>query len=543
METREETVARIARSNENITRYANAYRALEHRSFDTVYPLVFGYIRDRFLLTKDMCRSEALLDLADASLRQLLELRRRGIDAGEIARSCSGASSVIAKKVLLMKAVQDVFSVSMTPKEFADIATVSDLAEFLCTRSSGPETPTVQSGFEGGAGFDPEKIRRDYPALSERIHGRRLIYLDNAATAQCPAPVLEVIQRIESCRGNVHRGVHTLSDRCTERYEQARKTCAAFLRTQPGRITFTSGTTDGINRVAAAMAGQPGGIVVTALEHHSNFVPWQQLCLREGRPFRVCPILPEGTLDLNALDRMLDGDISLLAITGCSNVLGTVPPLEKIIPLAHSRGIRVLVDGAQSVCHRDTDVTALDCDFFVCSGHKLGGPFGIGLLYCKTPIPPTVFGGGMVERVTEQDTEFLPTLEAGTPNVSGAVGLAAAIEYRATLPEGWQDHEAALLHRTRTLLAEIPGVRLLGPRDARGCLSFEIDGISPLEASALLDQLGIAVRSGDHCAKPLHRVLGVEHTLRVSPACYNTFEEIEALAEGLRQILVPGKTK
>ena len=539
METREETIARIARSNEAITRYAPAYRALEHRDFDSVYPLVFGYIRDRFLLTRDMCRSEDLMDLADASLRQLLELRRRGIDAGEIARSCSGAASVIAKKVLLMKAVQDVFSVSMTPQEFAGIDTVSDLARFLCASGGNavPEAPETPSGSGSADGFDPEQVRGDFPALSETVHGHPLVYLDNAATAQCPRTVLEAVQRIESCRGNVHRGIHTLSDRCTEVYEQARRTCAAFLGTQPGRLTFTAGTTDGINRVAAAMTGQPGGVAVTALEHHSNFVPWQQLCLREGRPFRVCPVLADGSLDLNALDRMLDGDISLLAITGCSNVLGAVPPLEKIIPLAHSRGVRVLVDGAQSVCHTDVDVEAMDCDFFVCSGHKLGGPFGIGLLYCREPIPPAVFGGGMVDTVTQGHTDFLPTLEAGTPNVSGAAGLAAALEYRSKLPRGWQAHEAALLRRAETLLSELPGVRILGSGPRTGCLSLTLEGPSALEAAALLDQMGIALRSGNHCAQPLHAAMGTPFSLRISPAFYNTFGEIEALALALRQIL------
>ncbi len=538
MGTREETIARIARSNENITRYASAYRALERKDFESVYPLVFGYIRDRFLLTRDMCRSEALLDLADVSLRQLLELRRRGIDAGEIARSCSGASSVIAKKVLLMKAVQDVFSVTMTPGEFADIETVSDLAGFICAGSTAdsPANPAARHASAEAPCFAPETVRQDFPALSESIRSHPLIYLDNAATAQCPAEVLEAVREIESCRGNVHRGVHTLSDRCTERYEQARKTCAAFLGALPGQITFTSGTTDGINRVAASMAGQNGGIVVTALEHHSNYVPWQQLCLREDRPFRVCPVLPDGTLDMDALDGMLKESVSLLAITGCSNVTGTVPPLERIIPMARSRGIKVLVDGAQSACHADVDVTKLDCDYYVCSGHKLGGPFGIGLLYCREPIPHTVFGGGMVDTVTEENTSFLPTLEAGTPDISGAVGLAAAIDYRSRLPDGWQEHETALLCRTRTMLAEIPGIHVFGPHDGVGCVSVGIDGVSPLEAAALLDQMGIAVRSGDHCAKPLHQAIGLEYTLRISPSFYNTFGEIQALAEGLRQI-------
>ena len=222
-------------------------------------------------------------------------------------------------------------------------------------------------------------------------------------------------------------------------------------------------------------------------------------------------------------------------------MLGTVPPLEQIIPLAHSRGVKVLVDGAQLVCHRDVDVTDLDCDYFVFSGHKLGAPFGIGLLYCKEPLPPVVFGGGMVDTATEQSTSFLPTLEAGTPNVSGAAGLAAVIEFRAALPSEWQEYESQLLLRARTLLSEIPGVQILGPDAGMGCLSLVVDGASAMETAALLDQLGIALRSGTHCAQPLHQALGISNTLRVSPAFYNTFEEINLLADGLRQSISIGK--
>lgn len=538
MESKEEILTRLKAAAQNLTRYADAYRALEHREFDAVYPLVMGYIRDRFGLTREMCGSDKLLDLADVSLRHMLTLKRMGIDPGEISRSCSGASSVITKKVLLMKAVQEIFDVTMTPEEFANITTVTELTHFICAQNCGVSCTVFDvSNATESAGFDADKIRADFPALSQTVHGHRLIYLDNAATAQMPGAVLDAVQKIESCRSSVHRGVHSLAVRCTDAYEQARVVCAGFLGAQPGQITFTSGTTDGINRVAAAVARNRGGVVTTVLEHHSNFVPWQQLCRRQGRPFRVCPVMPDGTLDMATLDRLLTEDIGLLAVTHCSNVLGTVTPVEQITALAHSRGIRVLVDGAQSVCHREIDVKKLDCDFFVCSGHKLGGPFGVGLLYCKEPLPPTVFGGGMVDTVTEEETTFLSTLEAGTPNISGAVGLAAAVEYRKGLPKGWQAHEAALLKRTRTLLAEIPGVRILGTEPREGSLAFTVEGIAPFDAAALLDQLGIALRSGNHCAQPLHGALGAPNTLRVSPAFYNTFGEIDALAEGLRQIL------
>lgn len=538
MESKEKFLAQLKAASQNLTWYAPAYQALEHRDFDSVYPLVLGYIRDRFLLTRELCQSDNILDLADVSLRYMLELKRMGIDPGAISRSCSGASSVITRKVLLMKAVQEIFDVTMTPEEFANITTVTELTRFICAQNCGAPcaVSTVLNAAES-TGFDVDTVRADFPALSQTVHGHRLIYLDNAATAQMPKAVLDAVREIERCRGNVHRGIHSLSSRCTDAYEHARTVCAGFLGAQPGQITFTAGSTDGINRVAAAFSQNRGGVVTTVLEHHSNFVPWQQLCWRYGRPFRVCPMLPDGTLDMEILDQLLTEDIGLLAVTHCSNVLGTVTPVEKIVALAHSRGIQVLVDGAQSVCHREIDVKKLDCDFFVCSAHKLGGPFGIGLLYCKEPLPPVVFGGGMVDTVTENDTTFLPTLEAGTPNISGAVGLAAAVEYRKSLPKDWQAHEFALRKRTQTLLAEIPGIRILGTAPREGCLAFAMDGIEPFDAAALLDQVGIALRSGNHCAQPLHRALGVPYTLRVSPAFYNTFEEIDALAEGLRRIL------
>lgn len=537
MESKEEILTRLKAASQNLNQYAGAYQALDYKNFDSVYPLVMGYIRDRFGLTREMCVSDRLLDLADVSLRYMLELKRMGIDPGQISRSCSGASSVITKKVLLMKAVQEIFDVTMTPEEFANITTVTELTHFICGQTRNTSgTASVSPDASGTADFDIDTIRADFPALSQTVHGHRLIYLDNAATAQMPKAVLEAVREFESCRGNVHRGIHSLSSRATDAYERARTVCAGFLGAQPGQITFTSGTTDGINRVAAAFSRERGGVVTTVLEHHSNFVPWQQMCQSHGKSFRVCPVLPNGTLDMEMLDRLLTEDIGLLAVTHCSNVLGTVTPVEKIIALAHSRGIRVLVDGAQSVCHREIDVKKLDCDFFVCSGHKLGGPFGVGLLYCKEPLRPMVFGGGMVDTVTKDETTFLPTLEAGTPNVSGAVGLAAAVEYRQGLPKGWRTHESALLKRTQTLLTEIPGIHIFGGSSRVSCLAFTVDMAEPFDAAVLLDQLGIAIRSGNHCAQPLHQVLGVPYTLRVSPAFYNNIEEIDALADGLRRI-------
>ena len=540
MEKREAILARLHAAAQRLPQYESRYQSLGQRDYDHIYPLVRGYILDRFLLTEEMCPGEKLLDLADVSLRYMLALKRMGIDPGQISRSCSGASSVISKKVLLMKAVQEVFHVSMTPAEFAEISTVSELAAFISDhQQADPEqepVTQVKHREKVKQSFDVQRIRRDFPALSQAIHGHKLIYLDNAATMQMPLQVMEAVRNVELLRGNVHRGIHTLSSRCADAYEQARSVCARFFGTEPGHITFTSGTTDGINRLALAFRDRPGGIVVTELEHHSNLVPWQQMCQKTGRTFRVCPILADGTLNLDALDAMLEEKTALLAISQCSNVLGMPIPLEQIIPLAHSRGIPVLVDGAQGACHMPVDLKALDCDYYVCSGHKLGAPFGIGLLYCKNPLPPMVYGGGMVSRVTAAETTFLPTLEAGTPDVSGAVGLAAALEYRMQLPDGWQTHELALLCHAETLLRGIPDIHFLGSGTRVGCLSFTVDGTDAFALAASLDQLGIMLRSGDHCAQILHRKLGIPYSLRLSPAFYNTFEEMEILAEAIQTI-------
>lgn len=291
MDSREEIIRHLQDANERIARYAEAYRALEHPDFAAVYPLAAGFVRDRFLLTREMCKSENLLDLADASLLFLLELKRKGIDAGEIARSCSGASSVISKKVLLIKAMQDAFNFSMTPEEFAGVTTVTELAEFICRSGGRQKASTAVSAVEEkeAAGFNTASVRGDFPALSCEIHGNPLTYLDNAATQQMPLSVLSAVRAVDACRGNIHRGVHTLGSRCTDAYERARGICARFLGADPGKITFTAGTTDGVNRTAWALSGQKGGVVVTALEHHSNFVPWQQLCRRTGGPFGSAP--------------------------------------------------------------------------------------------------------------------------------------------------------------------------------------------------------------------------------------------------------------
>lgn len=392
--------------------------------------------------------------------------------------------------------------------------------------------------------FDVNSVRQICPALAGQVHGRPLIYLDNAATAQMPQPVWDAVSRIELRRANVHRGIHAVSEECTAAYEAARAAVAAYLGAQPEQIRFTSGTTDAVNQTADWLRTQlrPGDrVAVTRMEHHSNFVPWQQICLETGAEFVILPLTKEGDLDLSAAEQLLAPGVRLATAAHSSNVLGTVNDIPALAELTHKAGGLLFVDGAQGICHEAVDVNALNCDFYAFSGHKLGAPFGIGALYARTPLPPARFGGGMVDEVLDDRTTFaLPPQsgEAGTPNVSGAVGLAAALDVRRTLPEGWQAWEDALLSRLEQGLRTMDHIHILGqPRRRSGCLSFTADGASPYDVAVLLDQLGIAVRSGHHCAQPLLRSLGQEYALRVSPAFYNTPEEIDALLDGLRRVL------
>lgn len=392
--------------------------------------------------------------------------------------------------------------------------------------------------------FDVNSVRRAYPALAGQVHGKPLVYLDNAATAQIPQPVWDAVGRVELRRGNVHRGIHAVSEECTAAYEAARVTVADHIGARPEQIRFTSGTTDAVNQTADWLRTQlrPGDrVAVTRMEHHSNFVPWQQICLETGAEFIILPLTASGDLDMGAVQRLFAPGVRLVAAAHSSNVLGTVNDIPVLAELAHKAGGLLFVDGAQGICHENVDVNALNCDFYAFSGHKLGAPFGIGALYARSPLPPARFGGGMVDEVSDDRTTFAvppQSGEAGTPNVSGAVGLAAALDFRRNLPEGWQAWEDALLEQLEQGLHTMEGVHILGqPRRRSGCLSFAVDGVSPYDIAVLLDQLGIAVRSGHHCAQPLLRSLGQEYALRISPAFYNTPKEIDMLLNGLRRVL------
>ncbi|MGB9690301.1 aminotransferase class V-fold PLP-dependent enzyme [Thermogutta sp.] len=405
---------------------------------------------------------------------------------------------------------------------------------------------------ESAISFDPLIYRPDFPILQREVHpGRPLVYFDNAATTQRPRQVIQtIVEMYEKHYANVHRGIHRLADETTELYEEARRRVCRFINGRSEEeIIFTSGTTASINLVARAWgdANIASGdeILVTEMEHHSNLVPWFQLAERRGATVRYIPINDQGELVLDNLHTLLTERTKIVAVTLVSNVLGTINPVESIISAAHSVGAKVLVDGAQSVPHLPTDVQKLDADFLAFSGHKMLGPSGIGVLYGKREIleamPPFMGGGSMIREVRLDGFEpgDLPyRFEAGTPPIVGAVGLGAAIDYLQKIGlERIAAHEHQLTLKLHAMLAEMPRVRVFGPTPDKkaGIASFVVDGIHAHDVAQLLDSVGVAVRAGHHCAMPLHKRLGVVATARVSFYFYNTFEEIDQLAEGLER--------
>jgi cysteine desulfurase/selenocysteine lyase len=401
------------------------------------------------------------------------------------------------------------------------------------------------------ATLDPAAIRQDFPILRQRVHGWPLVYLDNAATTQKPQAVLDRLTRYYAEENaNVHRGVHTLSERATEAYEQARETVRRFLNAPASReIVFVRGTTEGINLVAQTFgrANVAAGdeIVISTMEHHSNIVPWQVLCEEKGARLRIIPMTDAGELRLDEYERLLSDRTRLVSVVHVSNALGTINPVQEIVRIAHARRIPVLVDGAQAVAHMTVDVQALGCDFYAFSGHKMLGPMGIGGLYGKASrletMPPYQSGGDMISSVTFERTLYnvLPhKFEAGTPNVAGAVGLAAAIDYLTAIgAEQIAAHEHDLLAYGTEALSHVAGLRLTGTAaDKAGILAFVLDGIHPHDIGTILDREGVAIRTGHHCCQPLMHRLGVPATARASLALYNTRDDIDALAGALRKV-------
>jgi cysteine desulfurase/selenocysteine lyase len=401
------------------------------------------------------------------------------------------------------------------------------------------------------AALDTAMIRQDFPILQRRIHGARLVYFDNAATTQKPQAVIDRLQRYyRDENANVHRGVHTLSVEATGAYDAARERVRAFVNAADAReIVFVRGATEAINLVAAsygrAHIGSGDEVVVSEMEHHSNIVPWQMLCEEKGARLRVAPITDAGELQLEAFAQLLGPRTRMVAVAHVSNALGTINPVEEIVRLAHQRGIPVLVDGAQAVAHMPVNVQALGCDFYVFSGHKVLGPTGIGILYGRAALldamPPYQGGGDMIRSVTFERTTYndLPNkFEAGTPNIAGAVGLAAALEYLTSLDlERVAAHERDLLGYGTAALAEIDGLRLTGTAARKAAiLAFVMRDVHPHDIGTILDREGVAIRAGHHCCQPLMARLGVPATARASLALYNTREEIDALVAALHTV-------
>ena len=408
------------------------------------------------------------------------------------------------------------------------------------------------------------EIRRQFPVLDQQVYGKPLVYFDNAATTQKPLCVIDRERDYylhENC--NIHRGVHYLSQKATEAYEHARQTVADFIHAKEAReIVFTRGTTESLNLLATSFehmlltlpplrGGQGGGkpnfppkVLITAMEHHSNLVPWQQMVQRNGGELLVVPMDDKGVLDLDRYADLLKEKPKVVSIAHISNVLGTINPVKEMVAMAHQYGIPVVVDGAQSIAHHPIDVQDLDCDFFVFSGHKMYAPMGIGGLYGKAEwlekLPPYQFGGEMVDTVSFEKTTFnvLPyKFEAGTPNVGAALGLETAIQFMQGLDRGEVEaYESQLLQSAIEQLSDIEGIRFIGEAAHRsGLVSFIIDGIHPYDLGTIIDKMGVAVRTGHHCAEPVMTRFGIPGTVRASFALYNTLEEVEVFVNAVKK--------
>jgi cysteine desulfurase / selenocysteine lyase len=419
------------------------------------------------------------------------------------------------------------------------------------TRAAAPRVVPQNGAPRSGSGYNVRKIRADFPILNQKIRGKPLVYLDNAATTQKPQAVINAITRYyERDNANIHRGVHFLSEHATEEHDEARATIKSFINAADSKeIIFVRGATEAINLVAQTYGrtrvGAGDEVLITAMEHHSNIVPWQFLCDEKGAKLRVAPINDAGELLLDEYANLLGHKTKLVAATHVSNALGSITPIRRMIELAHAQNIPVLVDGAQAVPHLKVDVQALDCDFYAFSGHKIYGPTGIGVLYGKAALleamPPYQGGGDMIASVTFEKTLFnrLPfKFEAGTPDISGAIGLGAAIRYVDALGiEKIASYEHDLLVYATEKVSAIPGVRLVGTAEEKaGVLSFIMEGIHPHDIGTILDQEGIAIRTGHHCSQPVMQRFDIPATARASLALYNTREEIDILVSGIQKV-------
>ena len=399
-------------------------------------------------------------------------------------------------------------------------------------------------------GFDVEKIREDFPILHQEVNGKPLVYLDNAATSQKPKSVIDSIEKYyRGYNSNIHRGVHTLSENATEAYESARIKVRDFIHANSTKeIVFVRGATEAINLVAQSFGrntlGSEDEIIITELEHHANIVPWQLLSQQTGAKLKYVPINDNGELVESEYKKLLNEKTRIVAVGHISNALGTINPIENMINLAHEYGAKVLIDGAQATSHTSVDVKKLDCDFYVFSGHKLFGPTGIGVLYGKEDLlekmPPYQGGGDMIKMVTMKETQYneLPhKFEAGTPNISGVIGLGAAIDYVNKIGlENIGNHEKQLLDYTNQMASEITGLKFIGTaKNKTSILSFTLDGIHPHDVGTILNNEGIAIRTGHHCAMPVMEYFQIPATSRASFSFYNTHAEVDVLIEGINK--------
>lgn len=400
--------------------------------------------------------------------------------------------------------------------------------------------------------LDIKKIRDEFPVLAQKVNGRPLVYFDNAATSQKPRQVIQALtEYYESYNANIHRGIHTLAEKATKAYEETRATVKDFINAESAdEIIFVRGVTEAINLVASsygrAFIAEGDEVVISAMEHHSNIVPWQILCEEKKAVLKVIPVSDEGELMLDAFVELLSDKTRLVAVNHASNSLGTINPVKQIVQMAHNRGAVVLIDGAQAGPHLDIDVTDLDCDFYCLSAHKMYGPTGAGVLYGKRRIlesmPPYQGGGEMIKDVTFEKTTYneLPyKFEAGTPNIADVVAFRAAMEFIRTYGrENIRAHEHDLLEYATKKVGGLPAVKLIGTaKEKVSVLSFVVDGIHPFDIGQMLDARGIAVRTGHHCTQPLMERFGIEGTVRASFAVYNTKDEIDLLAEGLQRVI------
>ncbi len=424
------------------------------------------------------------------------------------------------------------------------------MTTLLTSETSGSHSTSAKLGI-ASRNLNIQKIRTDFPILSRQVHGRPLVYLDNAATTQKPQVVIDAISHYYAYgNANIHRGVHLLSQEATDAYEAARESVQHFLNAESSsEIIFVRGATEGINLVAQTYGRQHIGagdeVLITAMEHHSNIVPWQMLCEEKSARLRIAPISDAGELLLDEFEALLNSNTKFVAIPHISNALGTINPVAALVEMAHRRNIPVLVDGAQAVPHTTVDVRALDCDFYVFSGHKVYGPTGVGVLYGKKQMleamPPYQGGGDMIRSVTFEKTLYnqLPyKFEAGTPNMAGVIGLAAALGYVQGIGlDAISAYEHGLLEYGTKALSAIRGLRLIGTaKEKAGVLSFVMEDIHPHDIGTVLDQQGIAIRTGHHCAQPLMQRFDIPATARASLAVYNTTEELDALVFGIQKL-------